>query len=41
MLVLAAPCFWWLDHYRHFATRLHETARSCRTTALAMVFELE
>lgn len=40
-LLVAAPCFWWLDHYHGFAAYLSETGRCSLRNDLVMVFELE
>lgn len=39
-LVLAWPCFWWLDEYPHWSQVLHETGRCVLSNDALMIFDL-
>lgn len=40
VVLLAAPCFWWLDFYRGFAERLRATSQRLLQNESLIVFEL-
>jgi predicted O-methyltransferase YrrM len=39
-IVFAWPAFWWLDHYRHFATRLRTSYRRILASDRVVVYDL-